>query len=138
MFIVLRVLHVLVLRVLSVLVFSCCCSCSCLKYDICHAPCHFLWKFTCKMLDAPDTTSIDRRTFTITVRTPLAFLVAILVVLVPILRVLMFLISPCCSCFFLTRLLLFAFTRSKSHRPELSITRGAPAPPPWLGLFRSM
>ena len=52
------------------------------------------------MPDAPDTTSIDRRTFTITVRTPLAFLVAILVVLVPILRVPMFLISPCCSCFF--------------------------------------
>ena len=126
-FIVLSVLLVLVIHVLSVLVFSCCCSCSCLKYDICHAPCHFLWKFTCKMPDAPDTTSIDRRTFTITVRTPLAFLVAILVVLVPILRVLMFLISPCCSCF-LTRLLLFvAFTRSKSHRPELSITR---APPP--------
>ena len=42
----------------------------------------------------------------------------------------MFLISPCCSCFFLTRLLLFvAFTRSKSHRPELSITRGSTTPP---------
>ena len=42
-------------------------------HDICHAPCHFLWKFTCKMPDAPDTTSIDRRTFTIIVRTPLAY-----------------------------------------------------------------
>ena len=72
-FIVLCVLHILVLRVLFVLVFSYCCSCSCLKYDICHVPCHFLWKFTCKMPDAPDTTSIDRRTFTITIRTPLAY-----------------------------------------------------------------
>ena len=67
-------------------------------HDIRHAPCHFLWKFTCKMPDAPDTTSIDHRTSTISVRTPLAFLVAILVVLVLILRVLMFLFS--CSCCF--------------------------------------
>ena len=80
-FIVLRVLLVLVLRVLSVLVFFLSLLFLLLfkvivarfGHDICHAPCHFLWKFTCKMPDAPDTTSIDRRTFTIIVRTPLAY-----------------------------------------------------------------
>ena len=58
-----------------------------LGHDICHAPCHFLQKVTCKVPDALDTTSIAHRTFAISVRTPLAFLVAILVVLVLIHRV---------------------------------------------------
>ena len=51
------------------------------------------------MPNAPNTISINRRTFTITIRTPLTFLVAILVVLIPILRILMFLIFPCYSYF---------------------------------------
>ena len=98
-------------------------------HDICHAPCHFWWKFTCKMPDAPDTTSIDHGTSSITVRTPIAFLVAILVVLVLILHVLMFLLfllllflQGCCWLLFLQGPSRIG-RNCLSHGWELSITR---------------
>ena len=73
------------------------------------------------MPDAPDTTSIDHRTFTITVRTPLAFLVVILVVLVLILRVLMFLFFLALVVF--TMLLLVVVFTKEAHT---TIVRGTP------------